>query len=272
MSRWPSAADFAHVFDVKGGLNRAPGTNRRRRRRLDALARSISTTSTWRRACAGARAAVADPEAGTLRWHVELPAHGSATINVTVVAADSSGSEDADAGFDPSAEAVPVYRVAGWRQRAPSVVSTDPRLGPAIDRALSDLASLRIVDPGASRPRLDRRRCAVVHDAVRAGFVADGPDDVVVRPRPGQRSARRPRRPPGDELRPSVRRAAGQDRPRAAPAGERRHVQHTAALLRHGRRHRAVRHPRRRGVAMGGARPRATWWRSTQRCNGRSPG
>ncbi len=89
-----------------------------------------------------------DPADGTLRWHVELPAHGSATINLTVAAADSSGNEVADAGFDPSAEAVPVYRVAGWRQRAPSVVSTDPRLGPAIDRALSDLASLRIVDPG----------------------------------------------------------------------------------------------------------------------------
>ena len=81
-----------------------------------------------------------------MRWHVELAPHGSATINIDVVAADSSGGQDADAEFDPSAEAIPVYRVAGWRQRAPSVVSTDPRLGPAIDRALADLASLRIVD------------------------------------------------------------------------------------------------------------------------------
>ena len=87
-----------------------------------------------------------DREAGLLRWHVELGSYGSATVNVNIVATDSSGGEDADARFDPSAEAVPVYRVAGWRQRAPTVVSTDPRLGPAIDRALADLASLRIVD------------------------------------------------------------------------------------------------------------------------------
>jgi glycogen debranching enzyme len=139
-------ADFAHVFDVKGGLNRAPG-------RVvdddegwmicpvDLDDVDVATRVRW------SPAAMADPETGTLRWRAELAEGGSLTINITVVAADSSGSEDADSRFNPSAEAVPVYRVAGWRQRAPSVVSTDPRLGPAIDRALSDLASLRIVDP-----------------------------------------------------------------------------------------------------------------------------
>ena len=39
-----------------------------------------------------------------------------------------------------------MYGVVGWRKRTPSVVSTDPRLGPAVDQALADLASLRIVD------------------------------------------------------------------------------------------------------------------------------
>ena len=77
-------ADFAHVFDVKGGRHRAPGRCRRRRGRLVAAARSTSTTSTWRRVCAGPPAAVADPAAGTLRWHLELAPRGSATISISV--------------------------------------------------------------------------------------------------------------------------------------------------------------------------------------------
>ena len=228
--------------------------------------------STWRHVCDGARAAAADPEAGTLRWHIELPARGSATININVVAADSSGSEDADAGFDPSAEAVPVYRVAGWRQRAPSVVSTDPRLGPAIDRALADLASLRIVDPehpdraliaaGAPWFMTLFGRDSLLTALMTLSFDPDLARGVLATLADLQ----------GTSYDAGVRRAAGQDRPRAAPSGERRHVQHTAALLRNGRRHPAVRHPRRRGVAVGGDSAATSSWRSTRRCNGRSPG
>ena len=138
-------ADFAHVFDVKGGRQGAPG-------RIvadedgwlivpvDLDDVDVATRVRW------TPPAEADSAAGTLRWRLELAPRGSATIGISVTAADSSGSETADASFDPSAEAIPVYRVAGWRQRAPSVISNDPRLGPAIDRALADLASLRIVD------------------------------------------------------------------------------------------------------------------------------
>ena len=139
-------ADFAHVFDVKGGRRRAGG-------RIDAddegwLVRpvgledeDVATRVRWT-----PPATVVDPDAGTLSWHLELQPGGSMTVTISVTAANSAGTEDTDATFDPSAEAIPVYRVAGWRQRAPSVRSNDPRLGPAIDRALADLASLRIVD------------------------------------------------------------------------------------------------------------------------------
>jgi glycogen debranching enzyme len=139
-------ADFAHVFDVKSGRHRASG-------QILAdddgwllypvdLDDDVATRVRWN------PPAVADAATGTLCWHLDLEPRGSTTININIVATNSSGGEDNDARFDPSAEAIPVYRVAGWRQRAPSVVSTDPRLGPAIDRALADLASLRIVDQG----------------------------------------------------------------------------------------------------------------------------
>ena len=139
-------ADFAHVFDVKGGQHRAPGRivaddDGWLMFPVDLDDVDVATRVRWT-----PPAAAVDPAAGTLSWHLELAPRGSATISIGVIAANSSGSENADASFDPSAEAIPVYRVAGWRQRAPSVVSNDPRLGPAIDRALADLASLRIVD------------------------------------------------------------------------------------------------------------------------------
>ena len=119
------AADFAHVFDVKGGQHRAPGRivaddDGWLMFPVDLDDVDVATRVRW------TQPAAADPAAGTLSWHLELAPGGSATISIAVIAADSSGSENADATFDPSAEAIPVYRVAGWRQRAPSVVSNDP--------------------------------------------------------------------------------------------------------------------------------------------------
>ena len=92
-------------------------------------------------------ATVVDPDAGTLRWHLELPPRGSVTINISVTAADSSGSEDADADVRSVGRGDP--RLPRGRMAAAGAVGacpTIPRLGPAIDRALADLASLRIVD------------------------------------------------------------------------------------------------------------------------------
>jgi glycogen debranching enzyme len=139
-------ADFAHVFDVKGGRQRAPGRIVTDEQGwllcpVDLGDVDVATRVRW-----SLPTAAADPSSGTLLWHVDLAPRGSATICLDVLAANSSGGDDPDAAFDPSTEAIPVHRVAGWRQRAPSVVSTDPRLGPAVDRALADLASLRIVD------------------------------------------------------------------------------------------------------------------------------
>ena len=139
-------ADFAHVFDVKGGRQRAPGRIVTDEEGwllcpVDLDDVDVATRVRW-----SLPTAAADPASGTLLWHLDLAPRGSATISLDVLAANSSGGDDPDAAFDPSTEAIPVYRVAGWRQRAPSVVSTDPRLGPAVDRALADLASLRIVD------------------------------------------------------------------------------------------------------------------------------
>jgi glycogen debranching enzyme len=141
------AADFAHVFDVKSGRDRDAG-------------RVVEEDDGWLFLPAGVdqdddlstrlrwhpRPTSADPATGTLRWRLHLDERGSATIRIEIVAESPPDGEFADAGFDPTAEAFPVHRVLGWRQRAPSVVSLDPRVGPAVDRALADLASLRIVD------------------------------------------------------------------------------------------------------------------------------
>ena len=146
----------------------------------------------------------------------------------------------------------------------PTVVSLDPRLPAAVDQALADLAALAHRRPGAPRTGRGRRRCAVVHDALRPRLAADRLDDPALRRLSRRRGAGQPGRPPGPRGRPGVGGAARPDPPRAAPARRQRRVLVPEPLLRHRRRHPALRRPRRRGVAVAGHRrggARSAWRR-----------
>ncbi len=226
-------ADFAHVFDVKGGRHRAPATDRRRRRRLADVPRRPR-----RRRCGDACALdpsrlLRDPAAGTLSWHLELAPRGSATISISV---DRGG----------------LVRQRERRRVVRSIGRGNPRLPRGRMAAAGAVGGLHRPAPrsgdrsGARRPRFAAHRrpgaprsgvdCgwrSVVHDVVRPRLVAHGADDAVVRSRSGARRAPHTRRSPGNEVRPGIGRTARQDRPRAPASGQRRHVQCSSALLRH---------------------------------------
>ena len=150
--------------------------------------------------------------------------------------------------------APPIRQLDAWRSGVPSVASLDARLPTAVDQALADLAALRIVDEahpdravvaaGApwfmtlfGRDSLLTSWMTLPFDASLAGGVLASLADLQ-----------------GTRGRPGVGGAAGADHPRAAPARRRRSVRVAESLLRHRRRHPALRGARRRGVAL--ARPR----------------
>ena len=112
--------------------------------------------------------------------------------------------------------------------------------------------------PGSPRPAGRRRRGPVVHDALRSRLPPDRLDDAAVRRLARRRRAGQPRRPPGPRRRPGVRGAARPDPARAAAPRGQRCVLVAEPLLRHGRRHPALRRSRRRGLAVARHRPRRT--------------
>ncbi len=194
-----------------------------------------------------------------LAWRLSIePDRDEVTVTVTVAAGRRRASP-------PSSSCPSRARPRKWRSgdlagvaRRPSRRSSPPtRASPAaVDQALADLAALRIVDREHIRPRRHRRRCAVVHDAVRPRLAADVVDDAAVRPTLAAGVLATLAELQGRERRPGRRGAARQDPPRAAPARRRWAVRVPQPLLRHRRRHPAVRHARRRGVAVGRARRR----------------
>jgi glycogen debranching enzyme len=142
------ASDFADVFDVKSGHG-SPAAD------LALLTDGLGTSSVR----AGVRREVritecSGPEAGTvtasaLIWHLTLPANGSwrTCVEVTVAVDDCPLDLQYRCGEPPSS-ARPALRLAGWRRHAPVLTRADDRLVRAVARAVDDVGSLVIEDPG----------------------------------------------------------------------------------------------------------------------------
>jgi glycogen debranching enzyme len=139
------AADFAHVFDVKAGVSAAAWT----------LVEDADgwTISPGPDASVGSLVRVSpapddvDTGSGVLAWRLAVAARGEATVTVTVepVVDGVAAGLAFPCGIAPS-DAIPMRRLASWRESVPRVVSTDPRLALAVDQALADIAALRIID------------------------------------------------------------------------------------------------------------------------------
>ncbi len=137
------AADFAHVFDVKAskvGRRHAPVPDGDGWR-IDATQLGAQT----RLRCSPPAELAGD----LLVWHLAVPGH--AHVGVTLTAEPVVDGIAAGLAFPigvSPAEAIPMRRIEAWQASVPRVVSSDPRLSMVVDRALEDLAALRIVDPG----------------------------------------------------------------------------------------------------------------------------
>jgi len=82
-----------------------------------------------------------------LLWDLALGPHEQSVVTVTVepFVGDDAAGLAFPIGRSP-AEAIPMRRLASWRASVPRVVSSDPRLAPAVDQAMADLSALRIID------------------------------------------------------------------------------------------------------------------------------
>ena len=138
-----------------------------------------------------------------------------------------------------------------WRTDVP-VPAGDPRWSRLVEQGLADLAGLLLRD---GRRRVRGGRGAVVPHDVRPRRALDGAPDDAPRHRARPVHAARARPAPGRPRRPGHRGAARQD-PARGPLGHRAPGRHGAAarLLRHGRRHPAVRVHAGRRVAAGADR------------------
>jgi glycogen debranching enzyme len=140
------SADFAHVFDVKEGL-------------VGSQQPVVADSLGWRIAAEGFDAATRlkfapvpdriDETSATLFWSLDVPPREQVVVTVTaepVVEGVPAGLAF-PIGLMP-ADAIPLRRLASWRESVPRVASLDSRLSPVVDQALSDIAALRIVDAG----------------------------------------------------------------------------------------------------------------------------
>jgi len=142
------ASDLADVFDVKAGQP-APGIGHRQhgdalhtsavhdgvRRRVNVTERGERTTGV-----VGARG---------MSWETTLPAKGSwqTCLEVSVTVGDLDVPLQYRCG-EPPAHSRPSQRLADWRRHAPRLTAVDSRLAFAIGRAVDDIGSLIIDDPG----------------------------------------------------------------------------------------------------------------------------
>jgi glycogen debranching enzyme len=139
------AADFAHVFDVKGGTARggvgsvevgSPGVW---------TLRSPHDPQDSTQLVMQPEPDEADPGLGTAGWRLHVPGRDEVTVTITVLPV--SAGVPADLGrLSELAEGIAVRELPAWRSALPSMVSVDPRLPTAVEQALVDLGALRIVD------------------------------------------------------------------------------------------------------------------------------
>jgi glycogen debranching enzyme len=142
------ASDFADVFEVKAG-HASPAAD------LvvhpDGLGASAVRSGVRRevRITERVEGDVESAKTSALRWNVTVPAKGSwqTCVEVTVTVADRPLDLLYQCGQPPAASR-PALRLAGWRRHAPALNIADPRLVRATARAVDDVGSLVIEDPG----------------------------------------------------------------------------------------------------------------------------
>jgi glycogen debranching enzyme len=142
-------ADFADLFDVKSGnIRRTSGTTRR-----------LETDSlTFSRARGGAQRGVTITAAGGtmsragVSWRIAVAPHESWHVAVHALPMDERGTVAADyPEGEPLGATHPVRQMREWRSKVPVFRSENWALQQAVDRALADIASLRLPDPADPR-------------------------------------------------------------------------------------------------------------------------
>ena len=140
------AADFAHVFDVKSGTGTrsrpapeagSPGT-------VDAALAPRRAGPHRGRAATGAGRGRPGPRYGGV-----APEHrrdGTRSRSPSPCSPSRPASPPSSSVRRELASGVAIRDLPAWRSTVPTVVSLDPRLPTAVDQALADLAALRIVD------------------------------------------------------------------------------------------------------------------------------
>jgi glycogen debranching enzyme len=137
-------ADFAHIFDVKAGMGRAPAPLRADG---DEMVLSDPDTSAATRLHWDRPPLTIDPVDGVATW--ELHAGPRQRVRMTLTAepvVDGAAADRAPPSVTVPARGVAVRELKGWRDSIPRVTSIDHRLGLAVDQALADVAALQIRD------------------------------------------------------------------------------------------------------------------------------
>ena len=136
--------DFADLFEVKE--NRAVSGRGVQRRAVG------SDLLVWTEHGDGRGVRVSAAEATAteqgLRFTTVVPAHGSWSARVEVVASVSGDEIEAPFPLHTAVEqTAPARRMQGWRDSIPDITVEDPALSRALARSEEDLGALRIVDP-----------------------------------------------------------------------------------------------------------------------------
>lgn len=136
--------DFADLFEVKE--NRPIGGRPVQRRAVG------SDLVLWTEHGDGRGVRVSAAEATAteqgLRFATVVPAHGSWSARVEVVASISGAEIEAPFPLHEEVEqTAPARRMQGWRDSIPDITVEDPALSRALSRSEEDLGALRIVDP-----------------------------------------------------------------------------------------------------------------------------
>lgn len=140
-----AAADFADLFDVKGGRPIAIGSAT-----VDASRAALRFADGHRRWTTSVEF---DPPATRLDgaaayWDVEIPPAGA--WNLCVLVFLTVGDEEITPSHrcaEPLGRAIPAARLATWREKTPVIDADDSAVTGAFRQATEDLGALRIVDP-----------------------------------------------------------------------------------------------------------------------------
>jgi glycogen debranching enzyme len=141
-----AAADFADLFEVKGGRTRAG-------RCASAVAGASMLSFQTRqggRDCGLLIQGDGEPEAtsGSLSWRAVVPARGEWTVSVEAAPViDGVLVPVHHARGQPVEHAFPARRLREWRRSAPQVHSAEPHLTAVLRRGVEDIGALRIFDP-----------------------------------------------------------------------------------------------------------------------------